>query len=182
MIRTTGGRDVRSEAEGARMGAIDGLPPEARFLLRALHAGLSLEQSGALLALDAPETARRLRAALVRAGRTAPAAADPDALLSSAADLVAAAGEPPARAPSTPCLSDGVAASLGRVELAGPLLLAAAEHVADCPSCLARALALRAAAPQDRDAVAPRRPRGARGAVVALLVLAALVALVFVCG
>ena len=156
------------------METIEGLPPEARFLLRAVREGLALQDAGARIALDESEAAQRLRAALVRGEHAAPAAsAGSGALLEAAAPLIAAAGRDRARAPSTACLPDAVAAALGNGRLAGPLLLASAEHAADCTKCLDQVLAhRRAETPADEHA--PRRSRF--GPIVIVIILLLLVA------
>jgi len=160
------------------METIDGLPPEARFLLRTLSAGLSLGEAAALVGLDEAEAAKRLRSAASRAGSPAPgAAAGTPALLDALRPLVERAVAPPARPPATACLADDVASSLAHARLAGPLLLASAEHAADCPSCLRRVLALRQEAHVDVAAAAPRRPRAAAAVLLVALVIAALLLL-----
>ena len=67
-----------------------------------------------------------------------------------------------------------VAASFASRQLAGPLLLASAEHVADCPRCLRTILDGPRNAPV--DVPAPRRPKTATtiAFVVAMVILALL--------
>jgi hypothetical protein len=123
---------------------VDRQPPETRLALRALAAGVPLDELPGLLRSDPELVRRRLRtAARTLPGGSPPADGD-DALLAALAPAVDLARQPPRRRPSTVCLPLDVAAALARGELDGPLFLAAAEHVADCPACLARVLGVRA--------------------------------------
>lgn len=135
---------------------VDRLPPEARFALRAVAAGASPDEAGALLRLDGPTVRKHLRSALRGLDAAVPIASDGDAaLLAALAPVLAAARETPSRAPSKGCPAAEVAAALAAQRLDGPLLLAEVEHTADCPSCLARLLALRRAGPSPAEAAPP---------------------------
>jgi hypothetical protein len=142
--------------------AVDRLPPEARFALRVVAAGLSIDDAGALLRLDGPTIRKHLRNAARGLGGTTPPPSEGDAaLLAALAPALAAGREPPARAPSKPCPADDVADALATCGLDGPLMLAEAEHAADCPTCLARLVATRksgAKAAPVAPAAAPRSP------------------------
>ena len=151
------------------METIDGLPPEARFLLRALAAELSLAEAAALLGLGENAAARRLRSAAAQAKLPVPAmAAGIDALLSAVAPLRRAAAKAPTRTVATACPGDDVTAAFAAGRLAGPLLLSTAEHAADCRRCLERVLAAGPPTSPREPVPAPRRP--GRVAVIAIVI------------
>ena len=139
----------------AEPSAVDRLPPEARFALRVVAAGVSIDDAGALLRLDGLTVRKHLRNAARGLGGTTPPPSEGDAaLLAALAPALAAAREPPTRPSSKHCPAADVAAALAAGVLDGPLLLAEIDHVADCPACLARLVALRraGAAPAAQDA------------------------------
>lgn len=132
---------------------MDHLPPEARFALRAIAAGATPDEAGALMRLDGPTVRRHLRSALRGIEAAVPLAADGDAALVAAlSPVLAAVRETPTRTPSKGCPSADVAAALAGQRLDGPLLLAEIEHAADCPACLTRLVALHRAGPVPADA------------------------------
>jgi len=132
---------------------VDELQPEGRFLVRAVAAGLAWDEAGLVLRLDGPTVRKHLWTAVRRSGAIPPVRAAGDEVLAAAvAPVLALAAEPPRRAPSTACSEESVARALAEGALDGPLLLAEAEHVADCPACLVRLVAHR------------RSPRAADGA------------------
>jgi hypothetical protein len=138
---------------------VDLLPPEARFALRAVAAGVSIDAAGELLRVDGATVRKHLRTAARGVGASAPPPSEGDpALLTALAPAVLAAREPPVRAPSTACPDDDVVAALAGGRLDGPLLLAEIEHAADCPACLTKLVAARASnAPPAAVASPPRR-------------------------
>ncbi len=164
------------------METIDGLPPESRFLLRALAAGLSLADAAALLGLGEDAAVRRLRSAAAQAKLSVPAMAAGDAaLLSALAPLRRAAARAPTRTTATACPGADVTTAFAAGRLAGPLLLATAEHAADCPHCLERVLAEGPVTGPPEPVPAPRRPRRvATIAIVIALLLGALLLATFV--
>jgi hypothetical protein len=137
----------------------DRLPPETRFSLRAVAAGIPLQEASELLRLDAPTMRKRLRTAARRFGASPPPPEEGDAALLAALEpALAAAREPPSRPSSKRCPEDDVAAALAASMLDGPLLLAEIDHAADCPSCLARLVALRRSGAQPAALAAARSP------------------------
>jgi hypothetical protein len=137
---------------------VDLLPPEARFALRAVAAGLAIDEAGSVLRLDGPTVRKHLRSA----GRgldvaTPPPSEGDAALLAALAPALAAGREAPVRPPSMPCPAPDVAAALAAGQLDGPLMLPEAEHAADCAACLARLVAGRKAGIQPAAVVAAGR-------------------------
>ena len=138
---------------------VDLLPPEARFALRAVAAGVSIDEAGALMRLDAATVRKHLRTAARGLGAHAPPPSEGDAaLLAALAPALAAAREPPSRPSSKRCPEADVAAALAFSQLDGPLMLAEIDHAADCPSCLVRLVALRRAGAQPAAPEAARSP------------------------
>lgn len=140
---------------------VDQLPPESRFALRAVAAGLEVDEAGLLMRLPGPKVRQHLRTAGRRLGIPALSYADGDApFLAALAPALAAAREPPSRPSSKRCPDADVAAALAALQLDGPLMLAEIDHVADCPACLARLIELRRTAgePAPHDAPAAKIP------------------------
>jgi hypothetical protein len=138
---------------------VDRLPPETRFALRALAAGLPLKDAAELMRLDAPTMRKRLRTAARRFGASPPPPDEGDAaLLAALAPALAAAGEPATKPSSKHCPAPDVAAALAAGQLDGPLMLAEIDHAADCPACLSRLVALRRAGVQPAPREAARSP------------------------
>jgi hypothetical protein len=139
---------------------VDVLPPEARFALRAVAAGLPIDEAGVVLRLDGDTVRKHLRTAARKLGGSAPPPSEGDAgLLAALVPALEAARLTPVRAPSTPCPATEVADALAAGALDGPLMLAEAEHAADCAACLVRLVAARkagvSAPPAARVAVRP---------------------------
>ncbi len=154
----------------AESSPVDRLPPESRFALRAVAAGLSIDEAGALLRLDVDTTRKHLRTAVRRLGGSVVTPAGGwEALDAALAVYLPAGRDPPLRKPATPCPEAGVAAALAAIELDGPLLLAEAEHAADCPACLARLVAARKAGVQPTVAT-PETKRSPWPVVVGVVV------------
>lgn len=156
---------------------LDSLPPEARFAIRAVAAGLSFDDVDPLLKLDGPSARNALRAVVRIIPRSAaapsgppppPRAAGDDALRAALAPALALAATPPGRASGTACPSTEIVGDLALGRLDGPLMLAEAEHAADCPACMARVVALRRAGPAASPAASAPSP--ARGIDVPLVV------------
>jgi len=149
---------------------VDGLQPEARFAVRAAASGLTWDDVGSVLRLDGPTVRKHLWTAVRMTGGIPPVrAAGDDVLAAALTPVLAMAAQPPGRTPSTACPSPDVARALALGELDGPLLLAEAEHMADCPACLVRLVADRRA-----PAAAPAPAVPARRGLDAPLVLGAL--------
>jgi len=162
------------------MDTIDGLPPETRFLVRCVFAGRTLAEAAALLGATEDDAGKRLRAAAASAAITVPPmSAGSAALLDALEPLISAAGTPPRRTPATPCLTPSVSQAFAGGRLTGPLLLGAAEHVADCPDCLRRVLAESGPAGDDSGVPPPRR---ARASAAALLVVVVIVVVLLLAG
>ena len=129
--------------DGSR--ALDELAPQVRFLVRAVAAGLSAEEAGSILRLDAETVRRHLRSAVREVCGAPPSPALGDETLLAA--LEPALRAPSQRRPSTACPSADVAQALADGSLDGPLLLAEAEHAADCAACRTALVARRRAGP-----------------------------------
>ena len=105
-----------------------------------------------------------------------PAAADPE-VREACAPLLEAARQPAGREPSTRCPEPEVLDALAAGDLDGPLLLAEADHVADCAPCLARVVKARGAgapptpAPPRKSSPVPLVIGAVLGATTALLYL-----------
>lgn len=126
-------------------------------------AGLTWDEAAALLHVDGPTIRKHLWTAVRMTGGIPPVRAAGDAVLAEAlARVLAIAATPPARAPGTACPSPEVAAALAAGALDGPLLLAEAEHAADCRTCLGALVAARRA-----PGAAPVRPGGETDPVAA---------------
>jgi hypothetical protein len=139
---------------------VDVLPPEARFALRAVAAGLPIDEAGSVLRLDGPTVRKHLRTAVRRLGGSVVSPQGGyEELMAALGPALEAGRVAPVRAPSTPCPAPDVADALAAGALDGPLMLAEAEHAADCPTCLARLVAARkagiAAPPPAHVAVRP---------------------------
>jgi hypothetical protein len=144
----------------AEASAVDRLPPEARFALRVVAAGIPIDDAGALLRLDGATVRKHLRNAARGLGGTTPPPSEGDAaLLAALAPALAAGREPPSKAPAKPCPDDDVADALATFGLDGPLMLAEAEHAADCPKCLARLVAMRKSGATAASVAAPPAAR-----------------------
>ncbi len=155
------------------MESIDALPPQARFALRVVAAGLAHDDAARLLAAAPDAYATLLRTAAHRAGVALPSPGSDAALRDAAlAPLVAAARGPSARRPATRCPQADVLRAFAAEALAGPLLLATAEHVADCPACLDALVRLRREGPPPAEETARPVPGRRRGASVACVALA----------
>ncbi len=155
--------------------AVDRLPPAARFCARALAAGMAPADLARVLRADDTTIAKHLRVGLAAIGAPPPPpGATETALLAAVEPLVAAARRPPGRTPSTTCLSDDVSAALAAGALDGPLLLAEAEHVADCPACLERIASFTVTEAPAPVAIAPRRGLDVVVTIVCALVVAVL--------
>jgi len=138
---------------------VDGLQPEGRFLVRAVAAGLAWDEAGLVLRLDGPTVRKHLWTAVRMTGGIPPVRAAGDEVLAAAvAPVLLLAARPPERAPATACPDEPVARALAEGDLDGPLLLAEAEHVADCAACLARLVAHRRS-PRPADAAPSPVPR-----------------------
>lgn len=133
---------------------IDALQPEARFALRGLAAGLAPADLAEVLRDDGDEDdaggdrrgARLLRRTVRMAGGPPLVATSGDERLRAAlAPLVERAKAPPVRTPGTQCPAPEILSALALGRLDGPLMLAEAEHVADCPPCMAALVAVRRA-------------------------------------
>src|SRR5437867_2333689 len=99
---------------------VDTLPPEARFALRAVAAGLPIDDAGAVLRLDAATVRKHLRTAVRELGGAAPPPSEGDAaLIAALAPALAAARETSSRAPSTRCPEPDVLAALATSRLDG---------------------------------------------------------------
>src|SRR6185436_5806653 len=84
-----------------------------------------------------------------------------DALRAALGPALALAAAPPGRVPGTACPSPEIAGDLALGRLDGPLMLAEAEHVADCAACMARVVTDRRAGPGASPAAsAPPPARG----------------------
>jgi len=141
--------------DGARRGGLDELPPEARFAVRGVAAGLSFDDVDALLRVEEGHARNPLRAAVRRFVGPPPArAVGDDGLRGALAPVMEMARTPPGRKPATRCPSADIARELARGGLDGPLLLAQAEHAADCPACMARLVAARTGAVPEGGLVA----------------------------
>jgi hypothetical protein len=162
---------------GSNGTVLDSLPPEARFAIRAFAAGLSFDDAAEVLRADG-ETARKHLRTVVRATGASPPppSSGDDALRAALAPALELAARPPARVPGTQCPPPDIAADLALGRLDGPLMLATAEHAADCPACLA-ALARTRRSPPPGPAAAPPPP--ARG-IDAPLVVGALAGIALV--
>ena len=125
--------------------AIDELPPEARFAVRGVAAGLSFDDVADVLRLDGAAARKHLRTAIREIGPHAPppAAADDAALGAALAPALALAAPGPGRASGLRCPADDVSDALAGGALDGPLMLAQAEHAADCAACMARLVGAR---------------------------------------
>jgi hypothetical protein len=118
-----------------------------------------MDDTGALLRLDGTTVRKHLRTAARGTGGSAPPPSEGDAaLLAALGPALSAAKEPPSRPASTRCPEPDVVAALAASQLDGPLLLAEIDHAADCPSCLARLVALRRAGAAPPAAVEARSP------------------------
>src|SRR5262249_37759310 len=117
-----------------------------------------IDEAGQVLRLDGATVRKHLRTAARELGAAAPPPSEGDAaLLSALAPALAAAREPPSRPSSKSCPDADVAAALAAAPLHGPLRRAGIDHAADCPSCLARLVALRrggSPAPADQEPAA----------------------------
>jgi len=142
------------------------LAPGARFCVRALAAGASLDRVAALLADDLAAVRKHLRVAAAAADLPAPAPDADEGAVRAALDPLLAAARTAVRAPSTRCPAPDVLATLASGGLDGPLLLAELDHVADCGTCLAAVL-------EDDGPPAAREPEGGSGCLGVLLLLAA---------
>lgn len=139
---------------------LDSLPPQARFTVRGLAAGLTPAEVASVLRVDGRDGeedpggapgARHLRR-IVRSlgGPPLTAASGDDALRAALAPaLAAAAATPSARRPGTVCPTADILRELALGRLDGPLMLAEAEHAADCPACMAGLVAARRAGDGD---------------------------------
>lgn len=139
------------------------LPPEVRFTARALRAGLPAASVAAILGAERAVVEKHVRSAVRAAGGQSPPPGADDATLLAALG----ADTPDGPAPSTACPDDDVVGTLAHGLLDGPLLLATAEHAADCAGCMERVLRAR-----DADPPSPRRPGGGGHPVLLVLVLA----------
>ena len=138
---------------------MDQLPPEARFALRAVAAGFTIDDAGAILRLDGPTVRKHLRTAGRGLGVATPPPSEADAaLLAALAPALAEAKKPPSRLSSKRCPGPDVAAALAAAQLDGPLMLAEIDHAADCPRCLTQLVALRRAGARPADPAAARKP------------------------
>jgi len=159
---------------------VDRLPPEARFALRVVAAGVSIDEAGALLRLDGATVRKHLRsAARGLGGLTPPPYAGDAALLATLEPALAAAREPPVRKPGTACPTPDVLDAFATFVLDGPLMLAEAEHVADCPTCLARVVALRKAGATAASVAAPPAARRSPWPLVVGVVVAIVAAFLY---
>jgi hypothetical protein len=128
--------------------------------LRVVAAGVSIDEAGALLRLDGTTVRKHLRNGARGLGGTTPPPSEGDAaLLAALAPALAAAREPPVRKPGTACPTSDVLDAFATFVLDGPLMLAEAEHAADCPTCLARVVAMRKSGATAASVAAPPSAR-----------------------
>jgi hypothetical protein len=150
---------------------VDRLPPESRFALRVVAAGVPIDEAGALLRVDGATVRKHLRTAVRRLGGSVVGpAGDWSALEAALEPALVVAREPPVRKPATSCPTPDVLEALATFGLDGPLMLAEIEHAADCPSCLARLVALRKAGAAPPPAAPPAAPPSRWPVVVGALV------------
>lgn len=164
---------------GSEATSLDELPPESRFAIRALAAGMSLDAIDAVLHTGGDSGRNALRT-VVRwfVGPPPPRAGGDAALLPLLAKpLEMARTTPPGRRPGTACPSADILRELAHGRLDGPLMLAEAEHAADCPACMATVVAAAASpAAGSKPASPPRRGIDAPlvlGALAGLAIVAA---------
>jgi hypothetical protein len=144
--------------------SLDALPPEARFAIRGLAAGLTADDVAEVLRMGGDEgggsaAGARLLRRVVRAAGGPPLteASGDEALRRALAPALDAARTPPARRPGTACPSPDVLRALALGRLDGPLMLAEAEHAADCPVCMTGLVAARRS-PEDPVPAGPSTP------------------------
>ncbi|MCE9636348.1 MAG: hypothetical protein K8T90_11650 [Planctomycetes bacterium] len=145
---------------GSEATSLDELPPESRFAIRALAAGMGPDAIDAVLHTGGDSGRNALRTVVRWFVGPPPARSGGDGALLPllAKPLEMARTTPPGRRSGTACPSADILRELALGRLDGPLMLAAAEHAADCSTCMlavVRAAAEPAAAP-------PQAPR-ARG-------------------
>lgn len=153
---------------------LDRLPPESRFAVRAAAAGLGFDEAAEILRIDGPTLRKHVRTAVRETGGDAPPPSSGDDALRAALEPARrAAAERPSRRPSTPCPSAEIASDLAHGRLDGPLVLATAEHAADCPSCMTALVAARRAGPPTAPPPGAPAAPGARGIDLPLVLGAA---------